>query len=235
MKIKTFYIKNIGEVDFVRNKRAKYLRITVKPCGKVRVTLPFGYTYDQGRDFVLQKIQHVQAALEKIQENRKIFDENSDFKTRNHSLKISAHAGKECAYHLKEGRLEFYYPKNSDITELRIQNAIKSILIEVMRQEAKDYLPLRVEKFAKKYSFKYKKVYVKNLKTRWGSCSSVNNINLNLHLIRLPDYLADYVILHELVHTEEKNHGKGFWKLLDSLVANSRQLDRQLKNYSTQL
>ena len=74
--------------------------------------------------------------------------------------------------------------------------------------------------------------FVKNIKTRWGSCSSLNNINLNLHLMRLPDHLIDYVILHELAHTKEKNHGKSFWNLVDSLVMDLKEMKKELKTYS---
>ena len=72
---------------------------------------------------------------------------------------------------------------------------------------------------------------IKNAKTRWGSCSSINNINLNLHLMRLSDELIDYVILHELVHTKIKNHQKEFWDLLNIVSGDAKGLDRELKKY----
>jgi predicted metal-dependent hydrolase len=59
----------------------------------------------------------------------------------------------------------------------------------------------------------------------------VNNINLSLHLMRLPEALCDYVILHELAHTVEKNHGPRFWALLDKISGDARGLDNQLKNF----
>ena len=92
-----------------------------------------------------------------------------------------------------------------------------------------------MEKLAAKHKFDYKKVAVKNAKTRWGSCSFDNNINLSLHLMRLPDHLVDYVILHELVHTRIKNHGKGFWQLLDIVSMSARELDREVKEYRLQI
>ena len=70
------------------------------------------------------------------------------------------------------------------------------------------------------------------MKTLWGSCSSQGNINLNIHLMRLSDDLVDYIILHELAHTVEQNHGKMFWALLDSIMGDSRLIRKKLKDYA---
>ena len=97
--------------------------------------------------------------------------------------------------------------------------------------EAKLYLPRRVEELAKKHGFTYNKVFVKNLKTKWGSCSSACNINLNIHLMRLPDELIDYIILHELAHTKELNHSRKFWDILHGIYGDARIIDAEMKKY----
>jgi len=89
----------------------------------------------------------------------------------------------------------------------------------------------RLNNLTKKNGFTYNRVFIRNQKTRWGSCSSKNNINLNVKLIRLPDELIDYVILHELVHTGIKNHSKAFWTELDRLVGNAKKMQSRLKEY----
>lgn len=104
--------------------------------------------------------------------------------------------------------------------------------IETLRLKAKNYIPERVKQLSEKHNLSYNRVFIKNLKSRWGSCSAKNNINLNLHLMNLPTKLIDYVILHELAHTKERNHGKNFWNLLSSLVFEARELNRELKKYS---
>ncbi|MDQ4139276.1 MAG: M48 family metallopeptidase, partial [Bacteroidota bacterium] len=116
-----------------------------------------------------------------------------------------------------------------------VQEFIRQAVEATYRLEAKAYLPGRVAYFAQKFGFTYNKVVIKNTSTRWGSCSAVNNINLNLHLMRLPEALRDYVILHELAHTVEKNHGPRFWALLDRISGNARYLDRQMKAYRTSI
>jgi len=104
--------------------------------------------------------------------------------------------------------------------------------IKILREKAKNILPNKVENFSEIYNLKYKKLFLKNLKSRWGSCSSQNNINLNIHLAKLPEELIDYVILHELAHIKEKNHGKEFWGFLEKLSPHAKQLDKKLKKFS---
>jgi len=90
----------------------------------------------------------------------------------------------------------------------------------------------RLEELAEWNGFDYNKAFIRNQKTRWGSCSTSNNINLNIKLILLPDELIDYVILHELLHTRVKNHSRGFWGELDRLVGTrAKELAKQLKEY----
>lgn len=103
---------------------------------------------------------------------------------------------------------------------------------EINVPEAIDILVGRLEEMAKIHKFKYARVAIKNQKTKWGSCSSKNNINLNINLARLPGELRDYVILHELVHTRFKNHGKKFWAVLDKVIGTSaKDLSKKLRKY----
>jgi predicted metal-dependent hydrolase len=86
-----------------------------------------------------------------------------------------------------------------------------------------------LQNLAGKYGFTYNKVYIRNQKTRWGSCSQKNNISLNMKLILLPEELTDYVILHELVHTRIHNHSKKFWAELDRYLGNSKVMAKRLR------
>jgi predicted metal-dependent hydrolase len=100
------------------------------------------------------------------------------------------------------------------------------------RVKAKKYLVERLDELCKQNGFKYNRVFVKNQKTRWGSCSEKNNINLNVNLVRLPDELIDYVILHELVHTRIKDHSNRFWEELSRCVKDPKSLDKKLRKYT---
>jgi predicted metal-dependent hydrolase len=116
----------------------------------------------------------------------------------------------------------------------QVERAVKALAgtPPLDRQAVRRRLVDRLNYLAVKYGFQYNRVFIKNQKTRWGSCSGKNNINLNLNLVRLPDELIDYTILHELVHTRIKNHGQRFWDQLDRLLGDARKLDRALNEYN---
>jgi predicted metal-dependent hydrolase len=103
------------------------------------------------------------------------------------------------------------------------------------KAEAKKKIVLRLNQLAKRHGFAYNTIVVRSLKSKWGSCSHKNNISLNIKLIVLPEEMLDYVILHELVHTQIRNHSKGFWRELDRLVGKAKVLDLKLKRYDIML
>lgn len=102
-------------------------------------------------------------------------------------------------------------------------------------EEAMQKLLQRLKTLAREHDFSYNRAYIGNQKRQWGSCSPANNISLNYKLAGLPDRLVDYVILHELVHTQIKTHGRGFWQKLDSYVGDAKAVDKKLKKYQPAL
>ena len=112
--------------------------------------------------------------------------------------------------------------------KINLANKIK----DIDREYAKNFIIKRLEYLSNLYSFNYKSVSIRDQKTRWGSCSNLNNISLNIKLVCLPKELMDYVILHELTHTKVKNHSASFWKLLTKYVPDARKIDRKLKGYA---
>ena len=123
---------------------------------------------------------------------------------------------------------------------IRYKRAEMEVRTEGLKDKLKDLKPInetdakallknRLKELSEIYGFKYNRVFIRNQKTRWGSCSAQNNINLNINLVRVSNKLQDYVILHELVHTKIKNHSLRFWKELDKYVGDARHYDRLLK------
>jgi len=104
-------------------------------------------------------------------------------------------------------------------------------LIDIDKPRAKRKLTRRLKYLAGKHAFTYNRVFIRNQKTRWGSCSHKNNISLNMKIIRLPEELMDYVILHELTHIRFKNHSNDFWVELNRLVGNGKSMASRLREY----
>ena len=97
------------------------------------------------------------------------------------------------------------------------------------------FLGERLEFLAGNFGYRYNNFTIRNQRTRWGSCSSRNDISLSINIIRLPAPLVDCILLHELVHTRVKNHSKRFWNELASLIPNVKMLDKELNKYDLRL
>ena len=107
---------------------------------------------------------------------------------------------------------------------------------EALRRNAKIILPPRLYMLSMQHNLPYKSVKINSSSGRWGSCSAQGNINLSYYLVLLPKHLIDYVLLHELAHTREMNHGKRFWALLDRMTDGRAQaLRTELRKYKTEI
>ncbi len=100
-----------------------------------------------------------------------------------------------------------------------------------VKEEALRFAEERVAVLNKIYGFSYKTISVKNQKTRWGSCSRRGNLNFNYRIVDLPAHLADYIVVHELCHLKEFNHGQKFWALVAQVFPNHRELRKELRKY----
>ncbi len=86
------------------------------------------------------------------------------------------------------------------------------------KQQARQFLEERVSAIAGKHGFRYQKIRISSARTRWGSCSSRGTLSFTYRLIMAPAPVLDYVVMHELVHTQIKNHSKTFWNKVGDLM-----------------
>jgi len=111
------------------------------------------------------------------------------------------------------------------------QGLVGSSDIEQLHKKA-DFLAVRLAQLAQQIGLAYSGVRIGFQKTKWGSCSGQNRIHLNVAIAFLPAHLRDYVLLHELVHIQIKNHSPRFWTALDRHVdGQSRALAKELRRY----
>ncbi|MEA1882632.1 MAG: M48 family metallopeptidase, partial [Candidatus Marinimicrobia bacterium] len=103
------------------------------------------------------------------------------------------------------------------------------------RMGARKVILKRLEELAKPYGFSYNKVYIRNQKTKWGNCSGKKNLSFNWRLIKSPQFVMDYVIMHELVHTEIFKHTRQFWVKLKSVYPKYNESIQWLDRYGNGL
>ena len=229
-------LPDIGEVVFVQSATAKYIRISLKPFSGIRVIVPKRTNVQAAITFVETKIDWIiqaQARIAVREKERTVFSTETFFSTKDRQLKLFSWKSERFRAQTTKDTLKIFYPNNIELSSEKVQETIRAYIIQTLREEAKEYLPQRTEQLASIHGFSYHGVTVKNVSSRWGSCSATNHINLNIHLVRLPQYLTDYVILHELTHTIHKNHGKQFWQSLNQVTnGKAKQLSKEMKKYN---
>ncbi|MEG0518201.1 MAG: M48 family metallopeptidase [Bacteroidales bacterium] len=201
---KTFSHIGLGEVVYTKRLRCRAIKISVSLTKGVRVSLPFYTSYSTAVNFVDANLAKITTILQK-QRDKTEQDALDDF-----------------------GRKMVFTP--DELNEIR-KRAHKELpgRIEALAEKLnativiKDGLGIRKNK-----PFNYGRLAIKNNRTNWGSCSSVGNINLNMHLINLPDELIDFVIIHELCHLVYHNHSPRFHELVN-LVCNGREKELSKK------
>ena len=228
------HIEGIGEVLFVRNSRSKRMNLRLRPNEMVRVSYPAFVQADDARAFVLDRKQWILEHREKVdaEEKKSFFDPTQPFQTHYHEFHCKPHEHGTVKGAIRDRKVELLYPTSMPIDSPELQDVFKSVVVRVLRNEANFYLPGRVQHIAEKHGFSYAQLRIKNIKSRWGSCSARNNINLSLHLMTMPFHLIDHIILHELCHTVHKNHGPQFHALMEKLEPNTKQFDKEVNEHS---
>lgn len=233
--MKGYIHPEIGEVVFKKVARSKSIRIKVAPNKSVVVTMPQYATYNDAEKMLLQNLEWVkthQAKFQEIPATKPVeFNYETSFQVRHKTLKIIAIEGENAYLQHSPDKIEIKIPKTWNIIAPNVQKTLQNAFIMALKKEAKEYLINRTREIAKDKGIIINDIRVKDVKTKWGSCSSKNNINFTIYLMLLPDELIDYIIYHELAHVKEKNHQPGFWNHLESLLPGAKVLDKKMKNY----
>lgn len=99
------------------------------------------------------------------------------------------------------------------------------------KEAARQVIHARLEYWNKHYNLTYKRVAIRNQRRSWGSCTSLGNLNFSYKILFLPPELADYIVVHELCHLKELNHGEKFWSLVTETIPDYLDRRSALKKY----
>ncbi len=97
------------------------------------------------------------------------------------------------------------------------------------KEQTRKLVQARLMYFNQHYGFEWNRVAIRNQRRCWGSCSSQKNLNFSYKLLLLPSHLCDYIIVHELCHLQEMNHGPQFWSLVAETIPDYKERIKQLK------
>ena len=223
--------EELGTIIICLNRRARRYRIAISD-GKVIATLPPNGNEAALLSLIEKNRERIKQALATTPRRPRL-DEQSDLQTATFRVQIGRQGRPgRFVMSLRDGILRIACPPETDFTDDFTQDTLRQMIMAAMRHEAKRLLPARVDELAERHGFSHGTVRITSSRTRWGSCNSLHNINLSLHLMQLPWHLIDYIILHELCHTLEMNHSDRFWALMDKVTDGKSQLLRkELKQY----
>jgi predicted metal-dependent hydrolase len=230
MSKKTIEIDGIGNVSLIKRRGNNHIRLSFARDGSVRVSLPFYISYQAGIEFAHSRLDWIQ----KHRPVANIHLSDGDRIGKAHRLKINvSDVVHNPRVSLKENTVVVSCPVDIPVTHKSVQKAAERGALKALKREADQLLPQRLRILAAKYGFNFSSVSTKRLSSRWGSCSQAKEIILNTYLMQLPWELIDYVIIHELIHTEHLNHSEDFWERFEKVLPDAKKRRKILKTYRT--
>lgn len=221
--------EELGCLLILLNNRARRLTFRVREDA-IYVTVPPGTTSEE----IKRAMELLRPKLKKAKMNKvpSVIDLNYRINTEFFKLSLVMGEQEHFLSRMEGDVLQLICPANTDFADPQLQEWLHKVIGEALRRTARIVLPPRLAMLAERYHLSYRCVRINSSRGRWGSCSASQNINLSYYLMLIPSHLVDYVLLHELAHTREMNHGTQFWELLDSLTEQkARELRKELMSY----
>jgi predicted metal-dependent hydrolase len=221
--------KKLPDYVTVSPRKVKWARIQVQPTGEVRIVVPRSFSaadiftlYEDKQRWIEDK--RAKALVRQSVSSLPLADDELLLFGRGYRVAVNASHKRHT--HVDHETRAIHYAK--DLLDKELQQ-------RWYRDFAKQYLSLRLVQLAEQHGFEFNRLFIREQKTRWGSCSSRGNISLNWKLIKAPVSVSDYVILHELAHTEIMNHSAAFWQRVEALVPDYKEAKLWLRTHGCQL
>jgi len=219
--------KEFGKITIRRSARATQVRVRVAPDGTLRASLPLYAPIFLVKHLLKTSRGELQKIL--LQAKPKYQFINGMQIGKSHTLVVQLINNQNPSVTRHGLQIIVKIPTSSHLNNPEIARKVRDMVIVALRIEAKSYLPKRLSFLAQKYNLSYEQSRFSHASGRWGSCSSGGTISLNIALMKLPFELIDYVIIHELSHTKQMNHGPLFWSLVSKADPDYKVHRRALK------
>jgi predicted metal-dependent hydrolase len=207
-------------------KEVKHARLRVSEDGQVRIIAPPSFSEDDISSLLNKKAKW-------IAKNVKYFESMSKIELQRNQLLLFGNRY-NYFYDTKFAQRVIINDEHRTITAKR--DLTDPVFQEKWyRNVSKKHLTNRIEQLSKKLNFPYNKLYIRDERNKWGNCSNEKNISLNWKLIKAPEYVIDYIIIHELLHTVVMSHTNKFWTLLKSYYPDYKESIKWLEKYGNSL
>ncbi|MCE1164245.1 MAG: M48 family metallopeptidase [Bacteroidetes bacterium] len=209
----------------VLRKATRSVRIKIRNDLTVDITVPFNFSEKHILEIIAKKKKWIDRHLEIFSKRKKIFALKENELVLFGELFEFAH------------RPELRRKTIIDRESRRIESG-NDILADAKskygfyKKLASEYISKKAEAAAKEHGFSFNRLFIRSQKTKWGTCSSAKNISFNWRLVICPEYVCDYLIIHELVHTEIMNHSKKYWERVGLLFPEYKKAKKWLDDNS---
>lgn len=210
MKTSTLTDLEFGPITLQERATARRFIFRVRN-GNLTVTTPPG----TGRELLCRVIDQKRDALRKLlhQRQKPLLSPGNIIHTRTFTIEISSGTYTSVCSRKVAGHVHIWVPQNADPHTPIMQKGIAREIHRHLKKAAEEFLPQRLEYWARQTGNRYSGLVIGRGVHRLGVCRSDGRITLSFHLMYLPDRLIDYVILHELSHLSEMNHGPRFHEI----------------------
>lgn len=229
MSVKHFSLENIGEISVYKRKGTRSVKIRIVGSD-VKISIPKWMPYSYAVSFARQR----QEWINKHRKSKPLLSDNVII-ANTYMIITQKYDGTTIRCKISEYSIMVKIPSNLAIHDTKVQQKIRSACENALLQKSQKTIPPRLEDLSKQYNFKFNSINFKKQKSRWGSCDRHKNITINAHLVQLPQKIIDYILIHELTHTEHMNHSNMFWQRVEQCLPNYREIKKQLKHYSPEV
>jgi predicted metal-dependent hydrolase len=216
------------------SQRARYVRLEIRGDGRLVVTRPAHVPLSAVEGILLKKKKwiirhHEQRKREMSAHAVRAYEDGDTFLYLGSEvvLRVTCGDGMRVTVGLEGTELRAVLP--ASVPEEQRPQVLKAAIEKWYRAEAARQLPPRVHELARRDGLTFRRIFIKGQKTRWGSCSSLGNLNFNWRLMMCPPEVIDYIIIHELCHLREMNHSPRFWKLVEERCPDYKERKAWLK------